>query len=51
VLGLNRHLNILENYWMADHATGPPAERDEPNPRPTDYRPTLAFDEHPLTSV
>ena len=23
VLGLNRHLNILENYWMADHATGP----------------------------
>ncbi len=23
VLGLNRHLSILENYWMADHATGP----------------------------
>lgn len=23
VLGHNRHLNILENYWMADHATGP----------------------------
>jgi Fe-Mn family superoxide dismutase len=22
VLGHNRHLNILENYWMADHATG-----------------------------
>jgi superoxide dismutase, Fe-Mn family len=23
VLGLNRKLKILENYWMADHATGP----------------------------
>jgi superoxide dismutase, Fe-Mn family len=23
VLGHNRHLNLLENYWMADHATGP----------------------------
>jgi len=28
-----------------------PAERDERNARPTDYRPTLAFDEHPLASV
>lgn len=23
ILGVNRHLNTLENYWMADHATGP----------------------------
>jgi Fe-Mn family superoxide dismutase len=23
VLGYNRHLKLLENYWMADHATGP----------------------------
>ena len=23
VLGLNRRLKLLENYWMADHATGP----------------------------
>ena len=23
VLGFNRHLKLLENYWMADHATGP----------------------------
>jgi Fe-Mn family superoxide dismutase len=23
VLGLNRRLNLLENYWMADHATAP----------------------------
>ena len=23
VLGFNRRLKILENYWMADHATGP----------------------------
>lgn len=23
VLGLNRRLKVLENYWMADHATGP----------------------------
>jgi superoxide dismutase, Fe-Mn family len=23
VLGFNRRLKVLENYWMADHATGP----------------------------
>ena len=23
VLGFNRHLGLLENYWMADHATAP----------------------------
>ena len=23
VLGWNQHLHVLENYWMADHATGP----------------------------
>jgi Fe-Mn family superoxide dismutase len=23
VLGYNRHLKLLENYWMADHATAP----------------------------
>jgi Fe-Mn family superoxide dismutase len=23
VLGFNRRLKLLENYWMADHATGP----------------------------
>jgi superoxide dismutase, Fe-Mn family len=23
VLGYNQHLNILENYWLADHATNP----------------------------
>lgn len=25
VLGFNEQLNVLENYWMADHATGPVA--------------------------
>lgn len=25
VLGYNEHLEILENYWLADHATHPPA--------------------------
>jgi Fe-Mn family superoxide dismutase len=24
VLGYNRHLKLLENYWLADHATNPP---------------------------
>jgi|TARA_Y100001933_G_scaffold25015_2_gene21127 Fe-Mn family superoxide dismutase len=23
VLGFNRHLGVLENYWMADHMDGP----------------------------
>lgn len=27
VLGLNLHTRQLENYWMADHATGPVATR------------------------
>lgn len=24
VLGFNQHLNLLENYWLQDHATNPP---------------------------
>jgi Fe-Mn family superoxide dismutase len=27
VLGFNQHLNLLENYWLQDHATHPPLTR------------------------
>ena len=27
VLGFNEHLEVLENYWLADHATNPPYTR------------------------
>ncbi|HKU90211.1 MAG TPA: Fe-Mn family superoxide dismutase [Steroidobacteraceae bacterium] len=33
VLGFNEHLNLLENYWLADHATNP-----------ADTRPILVMD-------
>jgi Fe-Mn family superoxide dismutase len=27
MLGFNEHLGLLENYWLADHASNPPETR------------------------